>query len=198
MMPSLPSALFAELFATGKRPSEGTAEPAPVWPYRTTSHERRPDADLRGQGSVDWTPIRDLEELRALLVRECATQRDLALDPVQHPLFRLAVSAVLGVDSRMPKTHCHLAERPGFPSRIQRDRHRCSGTERREQEIVGSGTRVGPAEADRLVRQEAVAGGRDLLGKSPRAPPHHNDTRLHRLVHYTAPCLGLLPKLRRQ
>src|SRR2546422_642289 len=90
------------------------------------------------------------------------------------------------------------AERPGFPSRIQRDRHRCSGTERREQEIVGSGTRVRPAEADRLVRQESVAADRDLLGKSRCAPTHHNDTRLHRLVHYTAPCWGWLQKLRRQ
>src|SRR2546422_6119979 len=88
MMAWLPRRIFAELFATGKRCSERTGEPAPVWPYRTASHERRPDADLRGQGPVDWTPIRDLEELRVLLVRECAAQRDLALDPVQHPLFR--------------------------------------------------------------------------------------------------------------
>src|SRR2546428_8216371 len=177
-MASLRWRSLAELFATGKRRSERTGEPAPVWPYRTASHERCPDADLRGQGPVDWTPIRDLEELRALLVRECATQRDLALDPVQHPLFRLAVSAVLGVDSRMPKTHCHLAERPGFPSRIQRDCHRCSGTERPEQEIVGSGTGVRPAEADRLVPQKSGAADPALPGTFPGAPTPPTDPRL--------------------
>ncbi len=59
---------------------------------------------------------------------------------------------------------------------IEPQRHRGAGAERRQQEIVWIGTAVGTAGIDRLIGQEAVRAGRDLLLKPPLpglAHDHH-------------------------
>ena len=43
------------------------------------------------------------------------------------PCFRFAFSAVHGVHPRMTQAHRDVLQGPTFASRVQRDRHRCSG-----------------------------------------------------------------------
>ncbi len=47
---------------------------------------------------MDRTFVADLEELAALLPGQLAGDRDVPLDPIEHPLFRLTLGAVVGVD----------------------------------------------------------------------------------------------------
>jgi hypothetical protein len=123
---------------------------------------------------MDRTFVGDLQQFGALFLRKLAGDRDRPLDPIEHALFRLAFGAVIGVDPRVAEANSHARERPRFPSRIQRDGHGRSGAERREQQIVGSRPPVGPTGCHRLVGDQPVTPGGDLLREAFRAPAHRD------------------------
>ncbi len=50
---------------------------------------------------MDWTARGDLQESRSLRFGEIPFQPDLALDLIEHDIFRLAVLTVLGMNPRM-------------------------------------------------------------------------------------------------
>jgi hypothetical protein len=65
----------------------------------------------------------DLEKPCALIVRQRAAELETPLDAIQVALFRLAFSAIDGVDPEIPHLHSYVLERPTFASRVQRNRH---------------------------------------------------------------------------
>src|SRR5437870_13891270 len=66
--------------------------------------EARANVDLRHERPVHRAAARDLEEPRALLVRQRSAELDVPLDPVGQPLAGLAVCAVGGMDLRDRKS----------------------------------------------------------------------------------------------
>src|SRR5437016_9503320 len=83
---------------------------------------------------MDRTLVGDLEQFGTLLLRKLAGDRDLALDPIEHALCGFTFGAVVGVNPRMAQANRHAADRPPFPSRIQRDRHGRSGAKARQEQ----------------------------------------------------------------
>ena len=81
---------------------------------------------------MDGASLGDLDQAGPLLTRQVADELEVPFDPVDPPFPGLALRAVGGVDLRVPKTNRDLLERPALSSRVQRDRHRRSGTESRE------------------------------------------------------------------
>src|SRR5260370_13598328 len=71
---------------------------------------------------MDRTFVGDLEQFGTLLLRKLAGDRNLALDPIEHALFRLTVGAVIGVDPRVAEPDRHAPKPPPLPPRIQPDR----------------------------------------------------------------------------
>ena len=109
--------------------------------------------------------VGDLHQPGLLLVAERALQRDLALDAVQLALLSLTLRAVLGVDLRVLQAHGDGLQRPLLASRVQRERHRRSGAEGGQQQIVGVGPGAVTAGLDRLVGHELVRPGGDVRGE---------------------------------
>ena len=72
--------------------------------------------------------MRDVEQPCALLVGQLAGELELPLNAVDVSFFRFAFSAVHGVHPRMTQAHRDVLQRPTFVSRVQRDRHRRSGS----------------------------------------------------------------------
>ena len=120
---------------------------------------------LRHERAVDRAPFGDLEQPLSLLRTERTVERDLPLDAIEHALLRLALGAVRRVNLRMREPHRHALEGPLLPSRVQRDRHRRSGAERDQQEVIGRGPGVGAAVRDRLVRGQMMPTDEHLLRK---------------------------------
>src|SRR5947208_11506064 len=148
-----------------------------------SSDESRPNVDLRGERPMDRTLVGDLEQPDALLLRKLAGDRDLALDPIEHALCGFTFCAVVGVDPRMAQANRHAADWPPFPSRIQRDRHRRSGAEGCQQQIVRPEPPVGPSGGHRLVGDQARTPRGDLLGESVSPAMHEHDGLLVWIDH---------------
>ena len=83
---------------------------------------------------------------------------------------RLALRTVHGMNPGMREANDHFIERPPLSSRVQRDRHRRSTAQRRQQQIVGSRFCVGAAIRNRFACDEAMRARRDLLCE-PAADP---------------------------
>src|SRR5690349_19881952 len=130
------------------------------------------DAHLGGQCAVHRALVGDLPQSGALLGVQRAVEDQLDLDPVDAPLARLALGAIRRVDLGMRQADLDRGERPLLPSRIQRDRHRGSGSQRDEQIVVGRRAGVGPARRQWLVRRQPVPIDRHLLGEAAGRPPH--------------------------
>src|SRR5437660_1611678 len=139
---------------------------------------------------MDRTPVGDLEQPGALLLRKVAGDRDLALDPIEHALCGFTFGAVVGVDPRMAQANRHAANRPPFPSRIQRDRHGRSGAEARQQQVVRPEPPVGPSGGHRLVGDQAMTPRCDLLGESVSPTMHDHDRLLVWIDHAGPPVCG--------
>src|SRR2546425_9417957 len=151
-----------------------------------SSDESRPNVDLRRERPMNRTLVGDLEQPGALLLRKLAGDGDLALDPIEHALCGFTFGAVVGVNPRMAQANRHAADRPPFPSRIQRDRHGRSGAEARQQQVVRPEPPVGPSGGHRLVGDQAMTPRGDLLGESvPPATPDHYGLLV--LIHHAGP-----------
>src|SRR3989442_7794667 len=114
---------------------------------------------------MDRTLVGDLEQFDTLLLRKLAGDRDLALDPIEHALCGFTFGAVVGVDPRMAQANRHAADRPPFPSRIQRDRH---GRDRKSTRLNSSHVRISYAVfcLKKKKRPGARCAGRDRVTSS--------------------------------
>jgi hypothetical protein len=92
------------------------------------------------------------DQPRALFGIQFALERDHPLDAVDHPLFGFALGAIGGVNPPVPKPNLHARQRHLFAIGIEPQRHRRAGTERREQESVGTRAGIEAADVHRLVR----------------------------------------------
>src|ERR1700730_5687880 len=79
------------------------------------------DIDLGGQGAVHRAAIGDLEQPRALLVVERPPEGDLAVDPIDVAVLRLAFGAIRRVDARVLEIDGDGLERPLLAARVQRE-----------------------------------------------------------------------------
>src|ERR1043166_6936701 len=116
----------------------------------------RADLDLGRERAVHGAALGDLDQPRLLLFAERALQLDLTLDAVELALLGLAVRAVLGVDLRVLEAHRDGLQRPLLASRVQRERHRRSGAERGQQQVVGIGAGAVTAVLDGLVGHQLM------------------------------------------
>src|SRR6267142_2493443 len=114
------------------------------------------DVDLGGERAMDRALAGDLQQSGPLLTVESPRESDLAVDPVEPALLRLALGAIDGVDLGVLQAYLDRLERPLLASRIQRERHRGSGSQRDEQVVVGRGAGIGPAGGRGLVSRQAV------------------------------------------
>src|SRR5205085_5105283 len=130
----------------------------------------------------------DFQQPGALRRVQCALQLHLGIDPVQHGLLVQALRAVLDLAAKEPQANLHICERPLLPSRIQRDGDRHSGAERGRNQLVGIGSAIGAAGADRFVDDQMMRADRDLLRKVLRAAA--NDDNLVGLRHDSLLCQG--------
>src|SRR5205823_3676325 len=168
--------------APGGLPGECGAPEALTW-RRPDLHEPRPNIDLRRERPMDRTLVGDLERLESLLLGEVPIKGDLALDPIEHALPGLTLGAVFRVNPRVAQPHRHARERPLCPSRIQRDGHGGSGAQRRQEQIIGSGTAIGATGGHGLVGDQSVAPEGDLLDESQRAAAHDHEALLRWIDH---------------
>src|SRR5262249_26869687 len=90
--------------------------------------QARADVELRRQRPVHRASIRHLQEPRALLFVQRAADGYFPLDAIKHAFLGLALGAVDGVDLRVFELDRNTLERPLLASRIQRERHRRSGS----------------------------------------------------------------------
>ena len=67
--------------------------------------------------------MRDLEQPYTLILRQLSDKYETPLNAIYISLFRLAFSAINGVDSEVPQIDNDALKSPAFASRIQRDRH---------------------------------------------------------------------------
>ena len=67
--------------------------------------------------------LRDLEQPCSLILRQVSGELETALDAIYVSLFRLAFSAINGVNPEVPQIDNDVFKSPSFASRIQRDRH---------------------------------------------------------------------------
>jgi hypothetical protein len=126
-------------------------------------HSDRRDADSGAERLMDRTPSTDLEQFVTLLLGERSFQFDLAVNLVERRLVRHAILAVLDMVARMVQPDFDGLKRPFLPSRIQRDGHGHSGSERRRDQLVGIGSAVGPSRRLGLVSREVMTAGGNLL-----------------------------------
>src|SRR6266550_3253821 len=155
-----------------------------------SSDESRPNVYLRRERPMDRTLVGDLEQPGALLLRKLAGDGDLALDPIEHALCGFTFGAVVGVNPRMAQANRHAADRPPFPSRIQRDRHGRSGAKARQEQVVRPEPPVGPSGGHRLVGDQAMTPRGDLLDESVPPAMHDHDGLLAWIDHAGPPVCG--------
>src|SRR2546421_1855916 len=118
------------------------------------------------------TFVGDLRQPRPLRVVEPAREHELALDLIELAFLRLAVGTVLRVDAGVAEANGDAVERPTFASRIQRERHGRSGTQRGQQEIVGRGPGVAAAVWHRLVGDQSMPADEHFLREARGASVH--------------------------
>ena len=109
------------------------------------------------------TAVRHLQKAQPLGLGEGAAHLDLALDVVDLPLLGLALGAVEGVDLRVAEPHPDPLQGDALAIRVEPQRHRGAGAEGAEQQLVGIRAGLGAAHALRLVHEQGVVVGHDLL-----------------------------------
>jgi hypothetical protein len=105
---------------------------------------------------MNWTSLRDLQEPRALLRIYLSNKLKPPLNAIDVSLFGVALSAINGVHPGIMQVNRDLLQGPAFTSRIQRDRHRRSCTERGQQQFIWGRPCVGTAIVDRLIGIQPV------------------------------------------
>jgi hypothetical protein len=140
---------------------------------------------------MNRTSLRNLEEPCALLVRQLAAELESPFNTVDASFLGFAFGAVDRVDPRMTQTHCNSLQGPTLASRVQRNRHRRSGAERCQEQVIRRGARIGAADGTRLVGKEPVRACFHSL-REPRGHAANNHcpfTRWDTLIRHS----GLLP-----
>ena len=122
-----------------------------------------------------WTTSSDLKQPRTLGIVEIPSHPDLALDLIEHSLFRLAILTVPGVYPPVTEPHLNALQRESFPLRIHAECHGRSRSKRDKQVFVGSGAAIGATKGFRLIPQEFVSSGFGLLGEPFPRHGSHND-----------------------
>src|SRR5690606_22291290 len=102
------------------------------------------------------------------LVAQVSLELEVPLDAVELALLRLTLRAVDRVDLRVPQPDRHRFERPPLAPSVERYGHRRAGAEGGKQELVGGRSRLGSAELHRLVGDQAVTAGGNLLDEPVR------------------------------
>lgn len=128
------------------------------------------DIYFRGQSAVHRAGVGDGQEPGALLGGERAGELDVALDAGDQAHAGVAVGAIFGMDARVAKADADGGERHLLARRIQLECHRGASAEGGEKQGVGVGAGIGAAGGDRLVGQQAVAAGPDVLREAVRGP----------------------------
>ena len=82
-----------------------------------------PDIDLRRQRAVDWTFVGNLKQPLFLFCGQRATELDISVNAVEHPLPCFAVPAIGGIFFRMAQPNCDGIERPALAPGIHGDSH---------------------------------------------------------------------------
>lgn len=96
---------------------------------------------------------------------------------VDLPLLGLALGAVEGVDLRVAEADPDPLQGDLLAVRVEPQGHRGAGAKGAEDQVIGGRTGVGPAHALRLVHEQAVVGGHDLL-EEPLGRSHHEHLSL--------------------
>ena len=116
----------------------------------------------------------DLQESGPLVFVKISFQPNPALDLVEHPLFRLAILTIPGVNPPVTEPHLDALQCQFFSLRIHAECYGRSGSECSQQVFVGLGATIGAAMGCRLVSQEPVLSGFDLLGEPLSGHGAHN------------------------
>src|SRR5260370_26452547 len=107
--------------------------------------------------------VRNLHQPFTLALIQRTVDLDFPADLVDEAYLRLAIGAVFGMDPAMVERYPHPFERPTFALGIQTQRHGGAGAKRRQQQVVRVGSGAEAAGGNRLIGEEAVAAGVDLL-----------------------------------
>lgn len=111
-----------------------------------------------------------------LVGRERTPELNRRIDPIEQGVVPdYTIEAVFGVHARVRQADDDTFERPLSRARIQPDGHRHAGAECGHEEIVRTGPAVRATGGDRLICDEVMTAGGDLLDKSLRTTPNDND-----------------------
>src|SRR5260370_13021645 len=114
--------------------------------------------------------ICDLQQPVALLFRQLAEKRDLAINAVDHRAMLFAMFAVSCVAFRMRQGGPYFSQRPSFAVRIHTKRHVGARSQCGQQVLVRVGACVVTANILRLIRQELMRADSYGLAQTRKAP----------------------------
>jgi hypothetical protein len=122
-------------------------------PLEALSHSQsRADLDFGNQGAMNRTNVGDLQESMPLVVGEITNEGDLCFDSIEHPLLGIALSTILGVDSRVRQAHLHALKRPLFPLGIHSNSHAGARSQGGQEQLIRIGTLIIAADIAWFVR----------------------------------------------
>jgi hypothetical protein len=106
-------------------------------------------------------------------------------DSIQKSVSGFTCGAIGGMDLGVSKMHRHFLKRPRFAASVHPQRHRGASSQSREQQFVGSRSRIRAADGKRLVGNYAVTAGVNFLGESGSAASD-NHTCYVTFFHFVA------------
>jgi hypothetical protein len=95
--------------------------------------------------------------------------------PSFHAFLGFAFGAIAGVDPKMPQPDFNALQRNFLAVGVKPQRHRSASAERRQQQIVRPRTVILATGIDRLIRDQMVFAGDDLLIECAAASFADND-----------------------
>lgn len=130
---------------------------------------------------MDRAHLGDLEQSSSLRRAQISVELQCPVHTIEPTGFRRALRAINCMNPGMLEPDGHFLQRPPFSSRVQRNRHRRSTTQRSQQEIIGSWTSIRAAVRKGFVCHETMPTRRNLLRESAPGPAN-GDFRLVRRV----------------
>jgi hypothetical protein len=143
---------------------------------------------------MDRAALGDLHDALLLVGGQRSSELDSPLYTVEIPFFRFAFGAIHGVNPVVTQVDGDLIESPSLPSRIQRDRHRRSRAQRRNQQLIRRGPGIPAAKLNRLVAGQVVRARRHHLGQFGCDAANGYDGLASdwiSRVHLVAPCVSI-------
>jgi len=114
------------------------------------------DPDIGTEGAIHRATVGDFEQASALLSRQVAFQRDDPLDAVNH-------AESLNTDLFMRQCNTDPGQRKSFAFGVHAQRHRGTGTQRGEQEVVRCRAVIGATVGDGFIGDQQVTTDADRL-----------------------------------